>query len=292
MVDEFQDTDPVQWQVIERAFAGHATVVLIGDPKQAIYAFRGGDIVTYLQAARTAGQQRTLGTNWRSDQPLVDSLQTVLRGAALGHRDIVVRDVEAHHQGHRLAGAPHNAPFRLRVVTREKFGLTGTRTIPMDRSATTSRRTWPPTSGRCWRAGRRTTDRPLAAGDVAVIVEAHSDARVCRDALAAAGIPAVYTGDTDMFASQAAQDWLCLLEAFEQPHRSGLVRAAAITMFFGETAAEPGRRWRRAHRPGRGDACASGPTTPANAAWPPSTRRRRSRAWPNGCWPGAAASDT
>ena len=51
MVDEFQDTDPVQWQVIERAFGGRSTVILIGDPKQAIYAFRGGDIVTYLQAA-------------------------------------------------------------------------------------------------------------------------------------------------------------------------------------------------------------------------------------------------
>ena len=51
MVDEFQDTDPVQWQVIDRAFSGHATVILIGDPKQAIYAFRGGDIVTYLHAA-------------------------------------------------------------------------------------------------------------------------------------------------------------------------------------------------------------------------------------------------
>src|SRR5262249_12964255 len=47
MVDEFQDTDPVQWQVIDRAFSGRATVVLIGDPKQAIYAFRGGDIETY-----------------------------------------------------------------------------------------------------------------------------------------------------------------------------------------------------------------------------------------------------
>jgi exodeoxyribonuclease V beta subunit len=46
----------------------------------------------------------------------------------------------------------------------------------------------------------------------------------------------VYSGDTDVFASQAADDWLCLLEAFDQPHRSGLVRAAATTMFFGETA--------------------------------------------------------
>ncbi|MCW2781288.1 MAG: exodeoxyribonuclease subunit beta, partial [Marmoricola sp.] len=48
LVDEFQDTDPVQWQVLDRAFSGHATMVLIGDPKQAIYAFRGGDVTTYL----------------------------------------------------------------------------------------------------------------------------------------------------------------------------------------------------------------------------------------------------
>ena len=73
---------------------------------------------------------------------------------------------------------------------------------------------------------------------MAVIVESHRDARACRDALAAAGVPAVYTGDTDVFASQAAADWQCLLEAFEQPGRSGLVRAAATTMFFGRTAAE------------------------------------------------------
>ena len=56
LVDEFQDTDPVQWQVLDRAFSGHATLVLIGDPKQAIYAFRGGDIVTYLQAAAHRGR--------------------------------------------------------------------------------------------------------------------------------------------------------------------------------------------------------------------------------------------
>ena len=129
MVDEFQDTDPVQWQVIERAFGGRATVILIGDPKQAIYAFRGGDIVTYLEAARTAEHRRTLEVNWRSDAVLVDSLQTVLRGAALGHEDIVVRDVEPRHHGHRLAGAPNNAPFRLRVVGREKFRTPQHKTI-------------------------------------------------------------------------------------------------------------------------------------------------------------------
>ena len=109
MVDEFQDTDPVQWQVIDRAFTGHSTLILIGDPKQAIYAFRGGDIATYLHAAATAGERQTLGTNWRSDAALVERLQVVMRGAALGHDDIVVREVEARHAGHRLSGAGDQA---------------------------------------------------------------------------------------------------------------------------------------------------------------------------------------
>ena len=77
LIDEFQDTDPVQWQVFERAFTGAATMVLIGDPKQAIYAFRGGDIVTYLEAAAQATTRQTLGVNWRADQPLLDSLQVL-----------------------------------------------------------------------------------------------------------------------------------------------------------------------------------------------------------------------
>ncbi|TCM34423.1 UvrD-helicase domain-containing protein [Kribbella sp. VKM Ac-2568] len=237
MVDEFQDTDPVQWKVIDAAFNGPSTLVLIGDPKQAIYAFRGGDIATYLAAAATAGQRRTLDTNWRSDQPLVDCLQVVLGGAQLGHQDIVVHPVAAHHQGSRLAGAPSDAPFRLRVARREQFGSARRKSIPMDELRDHIARDLAADIGRLLAAGATYAGQPLRAGDVAVIVETHKDARVCREELARAGIPAVYSGDLDIFASQAAQDWLCLLEAFEQPHRSGLVRAAATTMFFGETAA-------------------------------------------------------
>ncbi|QBR92704.1 exodeoxyribonuclease V subunit beta [Nocardioides euryhalodurans] len=236
MVDEFQDTDPVQWDVLHRAFDGASTLVLIGDPKQAIYAFRGGDIATYLTAAE-GRDVRTLDTNWRSDQPLVAATHAVLRGASLGDDRIQVRDVHAHHTAHRLAGAPRNDPFRLRLVTRQQCGVPPHRTVGIDRlrdhiSADLA------ADVKALLASDATYDgRPVAAGDVAVIVEAHKDARACRDALAAAGVPAVYTGDTDVFSSRAAADWLCLLEAFEQPQRSGLVRAAATTMFFGESAA-------------------------------------------------------
>ena len=94
LVDEFQDTDPVQWQVLDRAFSGHATMVLIGDPKQAIYAFRGGDVATYLRAAATATTRKTLAVNCRCDAALLDSLQWCSAVPRWATSEIVVRDVQ------------------------------------------------------------------------------------------------------------------------------------------------------------------------------------------------------
>jgi exodeoxyribonuclease V beta subunit len=238
MVDEFQDTDPVQWKVIDRAFTDRSTLILIGDPKQAIYAFRGGDIVTYLKAAETAGVRKTLAKNWRSDAALVNRLQTLLAGAQLGDERIIVHEVEAQYHGSRLEGAPCGDPFRLRVVKREGFGRSGTRTIGIDDLRGHIPQDVAADIGGLLTSGATFDGRPLEARDVAVIVESHKDARACYRALCKAGIPAVYTGDSDIFNSYAAEDWLCLLEAFDQPHRPGMVRAAAATMFFGNTADE------------------------------------------------------
>ena len=79
LVDEFQDTDPVQWQVLDRAFTGHATMVLIGDPKQAIYAFRGGDVTTYLQAAETAADPADPGGQLAQRRPAARLLPAAAR---------------------------------------------------------------------------------------------------------------------------------------------------------------------------------------------------------------------
>ena len=235
MVDEFQDTDPVQWEILERAFHGHRTLVLIGDPKQAIYAFRGADVVTYLRATGTAGHAATLGTNWRSDAPLLQALQALTGGAALGDDRIQVHPVAAAHPGSRLHGP--GAPFRLRVVEREavtpgKDALLKTdaarRYVARDVAAdiTTLLR-----SGSTLRdAG---VDRPLRPGDVAVLVYSNKEAALVRDALQAARVPVVLTGTSSVFLSEAAQDWLTLLSALEQPQHSGLARAAALTGFLG-----------------------------------------------------------
>ena len=122
MVDEFQDTDPDQWRILRTAFGdGDTTLVLIADPKQAIYGFRGADVYAYLEAAATASSRATLPINWRSDQGLVDAIGALLSGVKLGHEGIPYRDVRAApvHQDSRLAGALHPEPLRVRMISAE-----------------------------------------------------------------------------------------------------------------------------------------------------------------------------
>ena len=114
LVDEFQDTDPVQWDVLRGAFAEHARLVLIGDPKQAIYAFRGGDIPTYLRAVEGA-TMHTLGDNWRSDPAVVDALQVLTRGARLGDERITVHPVAARRGTSSLTGGGERQAGGLRL---------------------------------------------------------------------------------------------------------------------------------------------------------------------------------
>jgi exodeoxyribonuclease V beta subunit len=238
LVDEFQDTDPVQWQVLDRAFTGVATMVLIGDPKQAIYAFRGGDVTTYLEAASTATTRQTLGLNRRSDAGLLSALQRLLVGAELGDDRIVVRPVEAHHGEGRLAGAPSPSPFRLRVVRRDQLRRGPNAMLGVADVRPHISRDLALDVRRLLAAGATFDGRPLEPKDVAVICYRHADLAESQRALHAAGVPAVIAGGGSVFATPAAVEWLTVLEALEQPHRSPRVRAAALTCFLGRTAAE------------------------------------------------------
>ena len=236
LVDEFQDTDPVQWSVLERAFHGHARMVLIGDPKQAIYAFRGGDVVTYLAAAERATTHATLGTNRRSDAALVRSIHTVLHGAALGDPRIVVHPVEAHEQRSRLQGAPRPAPFRLRRLPRDGFRLKRDLVAAPEARARIAEDCADDIAALL--AARPTWGgEPLRAEQVAVIVAVRDHGLLVQRALEVRGVPAVLAGGGHLLRTPAAAEWTALLEAMVQPHRSGLVRAAALTSFVGLDAA-------------------------------------------------------
>ncbi|PID96560.1 MAG: exodeoxyribonuclease V subunit beta [Actinomycetales bacterium] len=238
LVDEFQDTDPVQWRVISRAFTGHATVTLVGDPKQAIYAFRGGDVVAYLDAARHADSNATLAFNHRADPALVRSLQAVLAGAELGDPMIRVHQVAAARADDRLAGAPSPAPWRLRVLERnaDNVGPQGD-LIPVDAARAAIAQDCAADISRLLSSGATWDGRPLTAPDVAVLVHERRPAALVQAALKELGIASVLAGAGDILQTPAADAWVSLLTAMEQPHRSGLVHAAALTPFVGQSAA-------------------------------------------------------
>ncbi|MCK9796124.1 UvrD-helicase domain-containing protein [Isoptericola sp. 4D.3] len=235
MVDEFQDTDPVQWEILRTAFHGHRTLVLIGDPKQAIYAFRGADVVAYLDAQQDATSVATLGTSWRSDEPLLRALDTVLGGSALGDERIVVRPVDAAHPGSRFDGG---APLRLRQVTRAALGMSPGETPPVgpprqlvaadvaaDIATRLGRDRLLDDDGGAW--------RPLEPRDVAVLTRTNAQAEAVRSELTTRGVPAVVSGLSSVFATPSARDWLTLLAALEQPGAHGRAAALALTPFVG-----------------------------------------------------------
>jgi exodeoxyribonuclease V beta subunit len=248
LVDEFQDTDPVQWRIVRRAFGdGDVTLVLIGDPKQAIYAFRGADVYAYLAAAEAAGTRATLDVNWRSDQGLIDAYDTMFGGAKLGHEGIVYRRVRAAeaNRAPRLAGAPHPAPLRLRVVQRGDPSIVLTKRgyaniasarqhvakdLAGDLVALLSSAAQIEQRSAEGAALERARIRP---GDVAVLVPTNRAAALIRDALEEAGVPAVINGGGSVFTTPTARDWLRLLEALERPASPARARSAALTCFLG-----------------------------------------------------------
>ncbi len=241
MVDEFQDTDPIQWEILRRAFHGHSTLILIGDPKQSIYAFRGADVFSYLDAVGHADRVCTLATNWRSDQALVDAIGSLMGGAALGDERIVVRQVNAQHQQRRLhSGGPPGqaAPVRIRVfphaLDADQLPTVGRlrprvlEDLVADITEVLASDTLLDTA-----AG----PRRLRPADLAVLVRRNERGETIRDRLVAAGVPAVMIGAGSVFASAAAQEWLTLLVALDQP-RQQTVRQAALTCFVGWTFAD------------------------------------------------------
>jgi exodeoxyribonuclease V beta subunit len=247
LVDEFQDTDPIQWSILRRAFAeGDSTLVLIGDPKQAIYAFRGADVYAYLDAAGEASDRPTLETNRRSDQGLIDAYDALFGVAQLGHEGIVYRPVHATaaNQAPRLPGTP----LRIRVVHRDEPSLELT-ARGYATSGSAREHVADDLAGDLVRLlnarpeiERRAEDGStlerfeLRPGHVAVLVQTNRTAALIRDALDAAGVPAVINGAGSVFGTDPARQWLRLLEALERPTSSLRAHAAALTPFLGWTA--------------------------------------------------------
>jgi exodeoxyribonuclease V beta subunit len=239
LVDEFQDTDPIQWEILRRAFHGHCMLILIGDPKQAIYAFRGADVYSYLDAVDQADQVRSLVVNRRSDEALVDALDVLMGDAALGDERIAVRPVTAEHTERRLRTPTDDqqltAPIRIRFLPHEA-GEEKVPSVSSIRPVIADDLVADITAllGSGMELIEADYARALLPSDLAVLVRKNQRGEEIREKLIAAGVPAVMYGASSVFTSPMARDWLTLLLALEQT-RQQTVRQAALTCFFGWT---------------------------------------------------------
>ncbi|MGE0081370.1 MAG: exodeoxyribonuclease V subunit beta, partial [Thiohalomonadaceae bacterium] len=252
MIDEFQDTDPQQARIFSRIYAGRedCALFMIGDPKQAIYSFRGADVFTYIDAKRATDAESdrfTLHTNWRSCTPLVQAVNALFEPHSapfIFAEDIGFHPVEAAGEADkkplRIDGASP-APLRAWFVPGERARLNKGR-IPGNWSAEHLARACAVEISRLLALGAegraRIGDAPLAPRDIAVLVRTHREAQHVQAALREAGIPAVCQVRDSVFASEEAQELLRIMLAVAEPTDERRLRAALGTTLAGLTAAD------------------------------------------------------
>ena len=264
LVDEFQDTDPVQWQVLDRAFSGHATHGADRRPQAGHLRLprrRRHDVPRGGRDRHHAARRSAV--NWRSDAALLDVAADVLAGAELGDQRIVVHDVSAHHQ--ELAagrGAVRRRRSGCGCVRRDQLGKPRRRSrlLVGARRGPTSPATSPSTSARCSPPARTFEGEPLEPRDVAVIATATSTSpppasRAPRGGRARPSSPAAAASSQPRPRSSGSS---CSRRSSSRTAAPGS-GPAALTCFFGHTARELDERGRRAHRRGRPTGCAPGP---------------------------------
>ncbi|WP_407353481.1 UvrD-helicase domain-containing protein [Luteimonas sp. R10] len=258
LVDEFQDTDPRQWRIFDHVFGAAGArlygqvpaLFVIGDPKQAIYGFRGGDVETYLAAKATAEEAPPLSLNFRSRPGVLRAIAALYAQAdAAGQAPFV--DPRIAFRAVAPGGLRQDGDFLRDGAPAPALTLWQAPEPPPDHKGKVK----PYSAGRSRelatracvaaihgvlgdaRAGSATIDgRPVRPGDIAVLVRSHHEATRIRQALALAGIPAVAAGRQSLFATAEARDVHALLLALLHGADDSRLRTALATVLVGEDA--------------------------------------------------------
>jgi len=235
LVDEFQDTDPIQWRILRRAFGqGLHPLVLVGDPKQAIYRFRGGDLDTYRAARRQAGDAWELVDNHRSTEALVGALNGLMApGLRRSKVTVPAVNARASRQG------PEGPPIDLLWLPSEDPSDSS---LPSRTDLESRLPAWIATSLETLLAAQlrlvdKDGERTLEAADCCLLVSHHRQAEQLRQALERRGIASRLVSKADVFESPAATALQRFLDALADPADPNRLRLLAASPLQGWSAA-------------------------------------------------------
>lgn len=226
LVDEFQDTDSVQYGIF-RAIYGDGAAVYVGDPKQAIYAFRGADVFSYIEAAKDVGERRhTLGTNRRSDPGVVRAVNALFSRLVPPFliEGIGFEDASAHEAENRTTLAPS---FDVVLLGADDLdGPTASSVAPIVANEVAL----------MLESGALIEGRPVHAGDIAVLCRSNKQAIAVTKALRDLNLPTSLDGGASVLSTEVAADLGVILEAALLPGDSRAVRRALLTSLVGVSA--------------------------------------------------------
>ncbi|MFH2091260.1 MAG: exodeoxyribonuclease V subunit beta [Pseudomonadota bacterium] len=244
LIDEFQDTDPRQYYIFSRIFSSSGTpFFMVGDPKQAIYAFRGGDIFAYLKASKRCDQSATLKTNYRSGPLLVAGIDPIFSK----HKNPFIFDAI----GFLSVTTPQAAVNRLvkdkRQVEPLQFCFVGRTGKLVDKQGMitkeTAKKMIPKLVADDILALLQSDNRLIKEGesfgvnispkDIAVLVRTNAQATAIQSALSNLEIPSYQSGTGSVFDSVQAIELHDILWAVQHPGHKGYVKAALSTSVFG-----------------------------------------------------------
>lgn len=236
MIDEFQDTDPQQYRIFHRLYGGHTdtALLMIGDPKQAIYGFRGADIFTYIQARRNVSAHYTLGRNWRSSRALVAAVNGLFERAKdpfIYEADIPFLPVEAQGKSKALQLDGEAAPVL------HCWQLSGQPTFNKGDYQSRMARATAVEIHRLLTLARegkaQIGDKAVKAGDIAVLVRTGAEGKLVQQELARLAIASVYLSNRESVLAQVeAREILLILHACQNPGEERSLRAALATGLF------------------------------------------------------------
>ncbi|MDD2455260.1 MAG: UvrD-helicase domain-containing protein [Kiritimatiellae bacterium] len=248
LVDEFQDTDPVQYRIFETVFKHPESMLfMIGDPKQAIYGFRGVDIYAYLAAkSRVEDASRfTLSHNYRSAGELIAAVNRlfsptgVFAEQGLDYNGSAVGREPA--RSLRQAGAPVADPFQIVWLTGDADGQAVTKTDLRPRAFQhCAARISAMLNGGQYTFAQAggPADAPVKPGDIAVLVMTNREAEAVQKHLRQLNIPAVIYKAGNVFASEDARSLWHILSAMRSPEKPAALKAALLTPWCGCDAQE------------------------------------------------------
>jgi len=239
LVDEFQDTDPVQAAIFRRVFArDDRFLFLIGDPKQAIYRFRGADVFAYLDVKQWADRVYSLGENQRSVAKLVDAVNTLFERQAAPFIDKRIEFHPVKAAGRKdaeplLFDGVARAPMRFQFLESEE-PVRKTHAARLIPDLVASSLLHLLQSGATIGTGEN--QRAVTPGDCAVLCRANRHAQAIQQALAARCIPAVVLSNSNVMKSPEARDLDLILTSLVESKREDFLRAAIGTVTLGMTA--------------------------------------------------------